>query len=115
PREKQIEHQIEHTYGVEDEQFFRAMGSLLPPAICRGNRISALINGREIFPAMLESVRSAQRTITFETFIYWAGDIGREFAEALAERAKAGVRVHVLLDWLGSNKMDSEYLGLMED
>ena len=53
---------------------------------------------------MLEAIRGAQQTITFETYIYWSGDIGREFADALAERARAGVKVHVLLDWVGSQQ-----------
>ena len=73
-----------------------------------------LLNGDEIFPAMLQAIRGAKKTITFETFIYWSGSIGREFAEALAERARAGVNVHVLLDWVGSNKMDASQLTLME-
>src|SRR5688572_30919907 len=75
-REKKIEHEIEHLYNVEDEQFARSMEGLLPPAIVGGNRITALQNGDQIFPAMLEAIRSARQTITFETFIYWSGDIG---------------------------------------
>ena len=56
------------------------------------------MNGNEIFPAMLKAIRGAQKTITFETFIYWSGAIGQEFAEALTERARAGVHVHVVVD-----------------
>ena len=89
-------------------QFPRSMEGLLPPAIVGGNRVTALINGDQIFPAMLDAIRAARQTITFETFIYWSGDIGREFADALIERARAGVKVHVLLDWLGSKKMDAD-------
>ena len=71
------------------------------------------VNGNRIFPAMLEAIRAAKRSITFETFIYWTGKIGREFAEALAERAAAGVKVNVLLDWVGTSKLDGEALELM--
>jgi cardiolipin synthase len=109
-----IEHEIPSLYGVEDEQFVRTMGVLLGPAIVGGNRVTSLQNGDEIFPAMLEAIRGAKETITFETYIYWSGRIGREFAEALSERARAGVKVHVLLDWLGSGKMDDELLQMME-
>jgi cardiolipin synthase len=109
-----IEHEIPSLYGVEDEQFTRTMGVLLGPSIVGGNRVTSLQNGDEIFPAMLEAIRSAKQTITFETYIYWSGKIGREFAEALAARARAGVKVHVLLDWLGSGKMDAELLEMME-
>jgi len=64
---------------------------------------------------MVDAIRSARRTITFETFIYWSGEVGREFADALMERARAGVKVHVLLDWLGSNKMDPESIRRMTE
>jgi cardiolipin synthase len=109
-----IEHEIPTLYGIDDPQFVRTMGVLLGPAIVGGNRVTALQNGDEIFPAMLEAIRAAEHTITFETYIYWSGRIGREFAEALSERARAGVKVHVLLDWLGSGRMDDELLRMME-
>ncbi len=107
---KKIEHKIEHLYDAGDPQFVRSMGSLLGPGIVPGNEVRALCNGDEIFPAMLGAIRGATRTICFETFIYWSGSIGREFAEALSERARAGVKVHVVLDWVGSGKMDDSLL-----
>ena len=113
-REKKITHEIKSDYGVADPQFELSMGGLLPPPIVTGNRVTPLVNGDQIFPAMLEAIRSARRTINFETFIYWSGTIGREFADALAERAKAGVKVHVLLDWLGTKKMKRELIEEME-
>jgi cardiolipin synthase len=112
--EKKIERELEPHYGVSDPQFLRSMGTLLGPSIVDGNAVRGLSNGDEIFPAMLDAIRSAERTITFETYIYWSGRIGEEFAEALAERARAGVVVHVLLDWVGSGKMDGELLERME-
>jgi cardiolipin synthase len=63
---------------------------------------------------MLDAVRQAQRTITFETYIYWSGDIGQQMADALSERARAGVRVHVIVDWAGSLKMERALLEAME-
>jgi cardiolipin synthase A/B len=111
--EKKIEKRITHLYGVSDEKFLRSMGTLLGPPLVDGNAVQELVNGGRIFPAMLEAIRAAERSITFETFIYWTGTIGREFAEALAERASSGVHVHVLLDWVGTSKLDSEALELM--
>ena len=113
--EKKIQHKVKHLYGIADPQFKREMGALLGPAIVAGNRITALQNGDEIFPAMLEAIRRAQRTITFETYIYWSGTVGEQFADALIERASAGIRTHVMLDWLGSKKMESQLLGKMRD
>jgi cardiolipin synthase A/B len=112
---KKIEHKIEHLYGVGDPRFLRSMGSLLGPPIVPGNRVTALCNGDEIFPAMLEAIRGAATTICFETFIYWSGSIGREFAEALSERARGGVKIHVMLDWVGANRIDESLVELMTD
>nr|WP_309672867.1 cardiolipin synthase [Gemmatimonas sp.] len=108
--EKKMKRRIEPQYGTGDAQFRRAMGSLLGPALVDGNHVVPLVNGEQIFPAMLEAIRTAKHTITFETFIYWSGDIGHQFADALAERAANGVKVHVLLDWVGSTKMEPELL-----
>ena len=113
--EKALDRKIEHRYAVADPQFRREMGVLLGPGIIPGNAVSDLENGDEIFPAMLAAVRSAQRTITFETYIYWSGEIGREMAEALEERARAGVKVKVLVDWAGSIKMEDTLLDQMKD
>lgn len=111
--EKKIDRTVETLYGVRDPQYLRSMGVLLGPAIVEGNRVEHLENGDRIFPAMLQAIRSAERTIAFETFIYWSGEVGRTFAEALRERAQAGVKVHVLLDWVGSAKMDQTLLDEM--
>lgn len=108
--EKDVSHEIPRLYSTQDPQFRRAIGSLLGPPLVGGNRAQELLNGDQIFPAMLTSIKGAQKTITFETYIYWSGDIGKEFAVALSERAKAGVKVHVLLDWLGSAKIDESIL-----
>jgi cardiolipin synthase A/B len=111
--EKQITQRIEHSYAVSDPQFARAMGVLLGPPLAAGNRGETLINGDQIFPSMLGAIRGAKRSITFETYIYWSGGIGREFADALSQRARGGVRVHVLLDWVGSQKMEDAYIDEM--
>jgi cardiolipin synthase A/B len=112
---KKIERKIEHLYAVREPQFLRSMGSLLGPPIVPGNRITALCNGDEIFPAMLDTIRGARKTICFETFIYWSGSIGREVAEALSERARAGVKVHVMLDWVGANRIDESLVEMMTE
>jgi cardiolipin synthase len=112
--EKHLERKIEHRYAVSDPQFRREMGVLLGPAIVPGNHVVDLENGDEIFPAMLAAIRSAQKTITFETYIYWEGRVGKAFADALSERARAGVQVNVTIDWVGSITMDEKQLQEME-
>ena len=113
--DKQIDRRLQHLYAVADPQFQRTMGVMLGPSLVDGNRVDALLNGNEIFPAMLDAIRSAKETVTFETYIYWSGSIGEEFAAAFADRAKAGVKVHVLIDWVGSSKIDEAYLKEMRD
>jgi cardiolipin synthase A/B len=113
--ERRVTEEIPHLYPVDDPQFFRAMGMLLGPGIVRGNRVLALHNGDAIFPAMLEAIRGARQTVLFETFIYWSGEIGDEFAQALSERARAGVKVHVLMDWLGCLKIEDKLVDQMKD
>jgi cardiolipin synthase A/B len=112
--ESEIEKKLEHRYGVEDPQFRRELGILLGPPILDGNRVENFENGVEIFPAMLTAIREARSTITFETYIYWSGRVGRDFAAALSERARDGVRVHLLIDWVGSQKMEEPLLDQME-
>jgi cardiolipin synthase A/B len=105
--ERRLDYQLTEL-GVDDPTFERCMAHLLGPPLVGGNRITTLNNGDEIFPAMLAAIRAAQKTITFETYIYWSGQVGQDFADALSERARAGVRVHVLLDWLGSRSLDTD-------
>lgn len=104
--EQKMRRRIEHLYSVDDPQFERNMDVILGPAVVSGNRIDALLNGDQIFPAMLEAIRGAQKTITFESYIYWSEDIGKQFADALSERARAGVKVHLLVDAVGSSELD---------
>jgi len=111
--EKKIERRIERLYALEDPRFRHELGVLLGPPFIEGNRHTVLRNGDEIFPAMLTAIHSARASITFETYIYWSGDIGREFADALSERARHDVKVHVLLDWVGSAKMEAQLIDRM--
>lgn len=99
---------------VTSATFRRAVTHLLGPPLVGGNRVRMLLNGDEIFPAMLSAIEAAQSSITFETFIYWDGQIGQRFSAALAERSAVGVRVHVLLDWLGSDKLDAAAIRRMQ-
>lgn len=112
---KQIDARLETAYSVAEPQFVRVMGALLGPTITPGNRVDALQNGDQIFPAMLAAIRGARQTITFETYIYWSGTIGQEFSEALVERARAGVRVHVMLDWFGADGIEELHLDRMRE
>ena len=79
-----------------------------------GNRIDVLLNGEQIFPAMLEAIGSARRTITFAQYFYGEGPIARDLARALAERCRAGIGVKVLLDAFGSRNIPTEHVERMQ-
>ena len=106
-------YKIESRYGVADPEFARTMGNLLGPALVGGNETTTLVNGDEIFPAMLDAIRSAQRTINFETFVYWSGQVGSDFTDALCERAAHGVKVHVIIDSIGGGRLDQKSIKRM--
>ena len=95
---KRVRHEIPSLYSARSPEFRQSAGSLLGPNFVAGNNVVTLVNGEQIFPAMLSAIRSAKHSITFETYVFWDGEIGRQFTEALAERARAGVKVHAILD-----------------
>ncbi len=112
--DKRIDERVTTQYSAEDPQFRRNMNVLLGAQLMPGNRVAELVNGDRIFPDMLQAIAGAQKTITFETYIYWSGAVGAQFTKALAERARAGVRVHVLFDALGSQKIDEKEIAEMK-
>src|ERR1041385_5664720 len=75
--ETHVREDLKRIYSTEDPQFQRNIGSLLGSHLVDGNKITALRNGDQIFPAMLEAIAGARKTVDFETYIYWSGDIGR--------------------------------------
>jgi cardiolipin synthase A/B len=113
--DKRIDTSVASLYGVGEPEFVRTIGVMLGPALVPGNRTRALVNGDEIFPEMLQAIRGARKSITFEMYIYWKGSIGEQFTQALAERARSGVKVHVMVDALGSQKIEESVIGRLRD
>jgi cardiolipin synthase A/B len=98
-----------------DESLMRAAEALTGAPISRGDDVEVLINGDEIFPAYLDTIRGARRTLCLTTYVYWRGEIAREVAGAVAERARAGVRCHVIIDAVGGFKMERDVVDIMLD
>ena len=82
---------------LADQAFSRAAGARL----VEGNSVRILKDAQENYPAWLEAIRSAQRWVHFESYIIHEDDIGNQFADALAEKARQGVPVRLIYDWLG--------------
>jgi len=100
---------------TERQRLRRRLERLIGIAATEGNHLVPLRNGDEIFPAMLDAVRTARHTIDMMTFVYWRGDIAHEFAHALSGRARAGVRVRLLLDGFGAKEIEPHLLDAMAD
>ena len=113
--DKHIDKRVDTLYAAADPQFRRNVNVMFGPALVGGNRTQALVNGQAFFADMLDAIRGARRTITFESYIWWSGEIGSAFTQALIERARAGVKVHLLFDALGSGKIDERAVEAMRD
>jgi len=94
--------------------FFPTIEAHTDAPIVGGNRIEVLLNG-DTFPIMLRDIKAAKSTITFAQYLFEGGDLAREFAEAFAERCRAGVKGNILLDSHGSGKTPADILGLMRN
>lgn len=115
PERSELQHPLPHHLAASDAQFKTSMGALFGSNNVPGNKVETLVNGNSIFPSMLQAIREAHTTITFETYIYWSGSIANEFADALSKKAQEGLSVKVLLDWVGSIPMDEGLVKRMQD
>jgi len=112
---------VSPTYGLDpttplkSDEFLATITGATGVPFREGNRIAILNNGDEFYPAMLKAIRQAQCSITIEAYIYWAGSIGQQFADAIAERARAGVDVKILLDAVGSSTIGREIMKTLHD
>jgi cardiolipin synthase len=97
-RQQENKKRITPLRGLADHAFSRAAGAPLIP----GNKVSVLKDATENYPAWLEAIRSAESRIHFESYIIHSDDVGKQFAEALAAKAREGVRVRLIYDWLGA-------------
>jgi cardiolipin synthase len=106
--EKLVRVPIRTDYAITDPAFTNSISGLLRSRVVGGNKVQELNNGVEYFPAMLDSISKAQKTITFENFIWRSGQVSDRFIEALSERARAGVKVHCIVDGFGALKFKNK-------
>src|SRR5438874_2625446 len=76
---REVRNEVTPLYSAASPTFRQATGSLLGSGFVSGNNIVTLVNGREVFPAMLSAIRSARQSINFETYTYWDGETARMF------------------------------------
>jgi cardiolipin synthase A/B len=95
--------------------FLRAAEALTGAPISWGDDVDLLINGDQIFPCYLDTIRGAEQTLCLLTYVYWRGEIAHDVAAALCERAQAGVECNVIIDAVGGVKLERELLERMID
>lgn len=97
----------------DKDQYKNVLENALGIPFSKNNKVDVLVNGDEIFPAMLHAIEEGEQQIDFLTFVYWSGDVAVKFAKALAKKADQGVKVRVILDCYGANFMPQELAELM--
>jgi cardiolipin synthase len=115
PKEQPPRYGLDHEFSIDSAEFVRTVEGASGSPFLAGNSVELFNNGDAFYPRMLDAIRGAETSVTIEAYIYWAGDIGMEFAEALAERASEGRDVKILLDAIGSATIGSEILDALED
>src|SRR5436190_3658590 len=112
--DKAITKQIQTDYSVNDPAFRESIGHLVSAPLLPGNKITPLINGVQIFPAMLEALSNAQKTVTLENFIFRSGKLSSQLVPLLEEKARAGVTLNVIMDSMGCSKLEQPELDRLE-
>ena len=96
-----VPYHIEAEIDASSDHFIHVLESTCQTHLEHGNRVEVFTNGDTFYPAMLETIRGARETVNMECYIFKKGVIGDAFIDALCERAKAGVRVTLVMDAIG--------------
>jgi cardiolipin synthase len=99
----------------EDAAFAATVEAHTATPVLGGNAVELLLNGEQIFPAKLAAIRAARSTVNYAEYFFAEGPVGREIAEALAERCRAGVTANILLDGFGTLSMPAEHVEIMRE
>jgi len=97
-----IPYHIEAAVDARSDHLVHVLESTCQAHLEHGNRVDIFTNGDQFYPAMIDAIRQARETVTMECYIFKKGEIGGRFIEALCDRARAGVRVTVVMDAIGS-------------
>src|SRR4051794_33081167 len=87
---------------LDSDHYLALLGALADAQVHGCSEVQVLANGETFYEAELAAIRAAERHVHLEAYIFERGEIARRFVDALAERARAGVTVRVVLDYIGS-------------
>ena len=97
-----ISYHLSQRTSVHDKDFLYTLQSTCQAALHHGNRVTLFTDGPAFYPAMLEAIKDAKRSINMECYIFEYGKVGRDFVDALSERSRNGVNVTIVVDAIGS-------------
>ena len=97
-----INYHLSQRTSVHHKDFLYTIQSTCQAALHHGNRVTVFTDGPAFYPAMLEAIRGAKRSINMECYIFQDGRVAADFIDALSERARNGVNVTIVVDAIGS-------------
>ena len=97
-----INYRLGHRTSIHDKEFLYTLQSTCQAALHHGNRVTVFTNGAAFYPAMLETISQATHSINMELYIFQPGKIANQFVAELSAKARQGVIVTIVVDWLGS-------------
>ena len=102
--------ELRSAISAEDPAAAEYLAALVAADLVAGNRYDVLVNGDQVFPAMLQAITDARERISFETYVYDTGRVADQFTDALEQAARRGVTVNVILDAIGTGSMEASHL-----
>jgi len=105
---------LESAISIEDARFQEYVGAVTASPASQGDKYEPLVNGDQIFPAMLDAIRGAKKRINFLTYIYSPGEVANQFTAALADAGRRGVKVNVVVDAFGASDIPKEHIEQLE-
>jgi len=100
---------------IDSEQFIRTLAAVTGSRITSNKPFQVLTNAEQYYPAELAAIKNAKQSVVVECYIFEHGDLGKQFIDAMAERARAGVKVHLVADAIGSASLDHGDLKTITD
>lgn len=115
PIEESPEYGLNYDFAIESAEFLTSISGSTDTPFLPGNKIEIYNNGDQFYPPMLDAINQARSSVTIEAYIYWAGEIGKKFAGALAAKRREGKSVKILLDAVGSSTISDEILNMLKN
>src|SRR5262245_14489523 len=103
------------TVELGEPAFYPTLQAYAAAPIVGGNDVQLLLNGEQIFPAMIEAIRAARVSITYAQYFFEDGPVSDDVIHALAERCRAGVAAHILVDGVGALNMPARHTEALRD